>query len=114
MGGYFVLAAENSHPAQLYRDPHAGIKLCFGWLGRTYWELEYRGGRSRRAGHHSVDLTVVCTCGGGLQLTSHGADPGPLPALNPGGPRSKSPMQTNKKAACSRAKQENRSISFNA
>ena len=47
MGGYFVLAAENSHPAQLYRDPHAGIKLCFGWLGRTYWELEYRGGRSR-------------------------------------------------------------------
>ena len=41
MGGYFVLAAENGHPAQLYREPHAGIKLCFGWLGRTYWELEY-------------------------------------------------------------------------
>ena len=41
MGGYFVLAAENSHPAQLYREPHSGIKLCFGWLGRTYWELEY-------------------------------------------------------------------------
>ena len=70
MGGYFVLAAENSHPAQLYRDSHAGIKLCFGWLGRTYIVLHGNLNTEVVTAEciqeswvplaYSADLTVVC------------------------------------------------------